>query len=204
MSVAEVIWSLESLLRDFRLRCVVQMSSGKSLHVFLKGSHLRRILLCHVRACCPCPQECIDPWLETKAVCAYCKVKVEARRSCCNRGLRSASDRLGINLVAPTTIHFSSSRRTYTNQDVSDVQASFNNSKDRNSRPGGGGGTGGGWKKASVGTGVGGWLQTLLFCTVSALLVYLFCDGTNGARLCALYFVLLFMENRQQHRRNTP
>lgn len=68
------------------------------------------------------PQECIDPWLETKAVCAYCKVKVEAQRSCCDRVLRSTSDRLGINLVAPTTIHFASSRRTYTNEDVSKKQ----------------------------------------------------------------------------------
>ncbi|CAN0429818.1 unnamed protein product, partial [Ectocarpus fasciculatus] len=63
-------------------------------------------------------QECIDPWLETKAVCAYCKANVEARRTCCDRIYRSVSDRLGINLVAPTTIRFSSSRRTYTNQDV--------------------------------------------------------------------------------------
>ncbi|CAN0232678.1 unnamed protein product, partial [Ectocarpus fasciculatus] len=62
--------------------------------------------------------ECIDPWLETKAVCAYCKANVEARRTCCDRIYRSVSDRLGINLVAPTTIRFSSSRRTYTNQDV--------------------------------------------------------------------------------------
>lgn len=51
-------------------------------------------------------------------MCAYCKAKVEARTTCCDRVFRAASDRLGLNLVAPTTIHFSSSRRTYTNEDV--------------------------------------------------------------------------------------
>lgn len=51
-------------------------------------------------------------------MCAYCKAKVEARTTCCDRVFRGASSRLGLNLVAPTTIHFSSSRRTYTNEDV--------------------------------------------------------------------------------------
>lgn len=68
-------------------------------------------------------QDCIDPWLETKAVCAYCKAKVEARKTCCDRVRRAASERLGLNLVAPTTIRFSSSRRTYTNEDVSGLRA---------------------------------------------------------------------------------
>ena len=71
------------------------------------------------------PQECIDPWLETKAVCAYCKATVEVRKSCCERVMRSASDRLGIRLVAPTTVRFSSSRRTYTNRDVSEGKRVF-------------------------------------------------------------------------------
>lgn len=74
------------------------------------------LMLLPVFRCC---QECIDPWLETKAVCAYCKAQVEAKKSCCDRMMRPVSDRLGLNLVAPTTIQFSSSRRTYTNQDVS-------------------------------------------------------------------------------------
>ncbi|CAN0446199.1 unnamed protein product [Laminaria digitata] len=66
-------------------------------------------------------KDCIDPWLETKAVCAYCKAKVEARKSCCDRALSSLSARVGLNLVAPTTIRFSSSRRTYTNEDVREL-----------------------------------------------------------------------------------
>lgn len=67
-------------------------------------------------------QDCIDPWLETKAVCAYCKAKVEVKKSICDRLFRSASDRMGIHLVTlqqdPTPHHFSSSRRTYTSQEV--------------------------------------------------------------------------------------
>lgn len=51
-------------------------------------------------------------------MCAYCKAKVEAKKTCCDRVFKAASDRLGLNLVAPTTIRFSSSRRTYTNEDV--------------------------------------------------------------------------------------
>ncbi|CAN0386459.1 unnamed protein product, partial [Hapterophycus canaliculatus] len=85
--------------------CLVEYETGDELRVMPGCGHNFH-------------KDCIDPWLETKAVCAYCKVKVEARRSCCDQALRSVSNRLGINLVAPTTIHFSSSRRTYTNEDV--------------------------------------------------------------------------------------
>lgn len=84
-------------------------------------------------------QECIDPWLETKAMCAYCKAKVEARTTCCDRVFRSASERLGLNLVAPTTIRFSSSRRTYTNEEVRGTKGG----RERNFRRRGGAGGGG-------------------------------------------------------------
>ncbi|CBN79797.1 conserved unknown protein [Ectocarpus siliculosus] len=85
--------------------CLVEYETGDELRIIPGCGHRFH-------------KECIDPWLETKAVCAYCKANVEARRTCCDRVYRSVSDRLGINLVAPTTIRFSSSRRTYTNEDV--------------------------------------------------------------------------------------
>ncbi|CAM9340666.1 unnamed protein product [Ectocarpus sp. 13 AM-2016] len=85
--------------------CLVEYETGDELRIIPGCGHRFH-------------KECIDPWLETKAVCAYCKANVEARRTCCDRIYRSVSDRLGINLVAPTTIRFSSSRRTYTNEDV--------------------------------------------------------------------------------------
>ncbi|CAB1118181.1 unnamed protein product [Ectocarpus sp. CCAP 1310/34] len=85
--------------------CLVEYETGDELRIIPGCGHRFH-------------KECIDPWLETKAVCAYCKANVEARRTCCDRIYRSVSNRLGINLVAPTTIRFSSSRRTYTNEDV--------------------------------------------------------------------------------------
>ncbi|CAM9915843.1 unnamed protein product [Ectocarpus sp. 4 AP-2014] len=85
--------------------CLVEYETGDELRIIPGCGHRFH-------------KECIDPWLETKAVCAYCKANVEARRTCCDRIYRLVSDRLGINLVAPTTIRFSSSRRTYTNEDV--------------------------------------------------------------------------------------
>ena len=68
-------------------------------------------------------------------MCAYCKATVEARTTCCDRVVRAASERLGLNLVAPTTIRFSSSRRTYTNQDVREGKTVGDGDADKRRKP---------------------------------------------------------------------
>ncbi|CAM9841222.1 unnamed protein product, partial [Discosporangium mesarthrocarpum] len=68
-------------------------------------------------------KECIDPWLSTKAACAYCKAEIPVKRSATERLWRSVSDSVGLHLVTPTTIHFSSTRRTFTNNDVRDAMS---------------------------------------------------------------------------------
>lgn len=111
---------------DIAQRRFLQMGAASTTSFFSQIG--LEIIRCVVR-CDPCiidfvlpstvaHKECIDPWLETKAVCAYCKVKVEPQKSCCDHFMGSTCNRLGIRFAAPNTIRFSSSRRTYTNQDV--------------------------------------------------------------------------------------